>query len=83
MAAGGITYLLVNPLNKVIYLLRCIYLESLETGADLLAELQAFPLSPPARGRAALYTRARMTEGYLGLYGDLLAAWRVVRRRAA
>src|SRR5438093_1948985 len=54
MAAGGITYLLVNPLNKVIYLLRCIYIESLETGADLLAELQAFPVSPPARGRAAL-----------------------------
>ena len=47
---------------------------------------------PSARERLAdaaraaeppLYTRARMAEGYLGLYGDLLAARRVVRRGAA
>lgn len=57
----------------------------------LLAALQELIVDTSARGRladaarerAALYTRARMTEGYLGLYGDLLAARRVVRRRAA
>jgi hypothetical protein len=51
MAAGGITYLLVNPLHKVIYLLRCVYIESLETGADLLAELQTFPVPRAAHSR--------------------------------
>src|SRR5207247_5313548 len=60
MAAGGVTYLLVNPLHKVIYLLRCVYIESLETGADLLAELQAFPVPAAARGRpmAVLFVMA-------------------------
>jgi glycosyltransferase involved in cell wall biosynthesis len=40
-------------------------------------------LADAARERAAAYTRARMTEGYLGLYADLLAVRRVVRGRAA
>ena len=51
---------------------------------ELIADTSARErLADAARERAALYTRARMTEGYLGLYGDLLAARRVVRRRAA
>ena len=35
-----ITYLLVDPLLKACYVLRCFYGESLTTGADLLAELR-------------------------------------------
>ena len=35
-----ITYLLVDPLLKACYVLRCFYGESLTTGADLRAELR-------------------------------------------
>ena len=37
---AGLTYLAVNPLAKAVYLLRCFYGESLETGEDLRAELK-------------------------------------------
>ena len=51
---------------------------------ELIADRSARErLADAARERAALYTRAGMTKGYLGLYGDLLAARRVARRRAA
>ena len=52
--------------------------------AELIADASARErLAAAARERAADYTRARMAEGYLGLYADLLAARRVVRGRAA
>ena len=51
---------------------------------ELIADTSARErLADAARERAALYTRARMTEGYLGLYGDLLAARRVRPRGVA
>jgi len=37
----SLTYLVANPLAKAVYLLRCFYGESLETGEDLRAELRA------------------------------------------
>ncbi len=37
---GGITYLLMDPLVKAAYVLRCFYSESLETGADLRVALR-------------------------------------------
>lgn len=40
-ATGSITYLCVNPLIKTVYVLRCFYGESLQTGEDLKAELQS------------------------------------------
>jgi len=40
----GVTYLLVNPLLKTVYVLRCFYGESVHSGADLIAELN---LAPP------------------------------------
>ena len=36
----GLTYLCVDPLIKTVYTLRCFYVESLRTGADLQAELK-------------------------------------------
>jgi hypothetical protein len=40
LACALITYLLVDPLLKATYVLRCFYGESLTTGADLRAELR-------------------------------------------
>ena len=40
LACALITYLLVDPLLKACYVLRCFYGESLTTGADLRAELR-------------------------------------------
>ncbi len=41
----GVTYLLVNPLMKTIYVLRCFYGESVHSGADLASELDQLALS--------------------------------------
>jgi hypothetical protein len=41
-ALAGLTYLCVDPLIKAAYVLRCFYGESLQTGADLRAELKRF-----------------------------------------
>ena len=38
---AGLTYLCVDPILKTIYVLRCFYGESLESGEDLRAELNA------------------------------------------
>jgi hypothetical protein len=38
---GGITYLCVNPLIKAVYVLRCFYGESVQSGADLTAQLKS------------------------------------------
>lgn len=39
--AAGLTYCCLNPFIKAVYVLRCFYGESLQTGADLKAELNA------------------------------------------
>ncbi len=41
-AIVGLTYLAMDPLVKTIYVLRCFYGESLQTGQDLQAELKDF-----------------------------------------
>jgi hypothetical protein len=48
----GVTYLLVDPLMKAIYTLRCFYGESLRTGEDLKVELSRF--SHPLKAVIAL-----------------------------
>jgi len=40
-ALFGLTYLAVNPLMKACYVLRCFYGESVQSGADLKAQLRA------------------------------------------
>jgi hypothetical protein len=49
----GATYLCVNPLLKTIYAVRCFYGESLQTGADLRADLRV-ELTSYSRGRAVV-----------------------------
>ena len=39
-AMAGVTYLCVDPILKTVYVLRCFYGESIQSGADLRAELQ-------------------------------------------
>lgn len=51
-AMFGLTYLCVDPLLKAVYALRCFYGQSLESGADLKADLKQFTL--PLRHLAAL-----------------------------
>jgi hypothetical protein len=41
-ALVGLTYLCVDPIIKTVYLLRCFYGESLQSGEDLKAELKQF-----------------------------------------
>jgi hypothetical protein len=41
-AMFGLTYLCADPLMRAIYVLRCFYGESLQSGADLKAELKPF-----------------------------------------
>jgi hypothetical protein len=54
-ATVGLTYLCVDPILKSIYVLRCFYGESLESGEDLRAELNAFrPALPSVAVLAAL-----------------------------
>lgn len=52
-ALCGLTFLVVNPLMKTFYVLRCFYGESLASGADLQAQLRALRGGPGA-GRAAV-----------------------------
>jgi hypothetical protein len=47
-AMFGLTYLCVDPIVKTVYLLRCFYGESLQTGEDLKAELRQFTFSARA-----------------------------------
>jgi hypothetical protein len=47
----GLTYLCVDPILKVIYILRCFYGESLQSGEDLKAELKSF--AAPSQSLAA------------------------------
>ncbi len=48
MATIGVSYLMLNPLAKTVYVLRCFYGESLQTGADLKVELNRFAVSAKA-----------------------------------
>lgn len=43
-AMFGLTYLCVDPVAKTVYVLRCFYGESLESGEDLKVELKQFAL---------------------------------------
>lgn len=47
----GVAYLCVDPILKTVYVLRCFYGESIQSGADLRAELQR--LADPALRNAA------------------------------
>ncbi len=51
MTMCGLTYLCVDPILKTIYVLRCFYGESMQTGEDLKAELKQF--AAPAQRIAA------------------------------
>jgi hypothetical protein len=42
MATIGVSYLVLNPLAKTVYVLRCFYGQSLQTGADLKVEMNKF-----------------------------------------
>jgi hypothetical protein len=42
----GLTYLCVDPILKCIYVLRCFYGESLQTGEDLKTDLRQFDATP-------------------------------------
>jgi len=44
----GLTYLCVDPILKTVYVLRCFYGESLETGEDLRAELNSLTVASPS-----------------------------------
>jgi hypothetical protein len=48
MSILGLTYLCVDPVVKTLYVLRCFYGESLQSGEDLKAELRQFSVSAPA-----------------------------------
>ncbi|MGA3283776.1 MAG: DUF4129 domain-containing protein [Verrucomicrobiota bacterium] len=45
---AGLTYLCVDPILKAVYVLRCFYGESLESGEDLRAELNSVASQPMA-----------------------------------
>jgi hypothetical protein len=52
-AALGLAYLCLDPLVKAVYVLRCFYGDSLQSGADLKADLHRF-LAIPKAATAAL-----------------------------
>ena len=62
-AIFGLTYLCADPLLKTIYVLRCFYGESLQSGADLKAELKPF-----------VPTGAKVAVAILLLYGIIFTA---------
>ncbi len=43
---AGLTYLCVDPILKTVYVLRCFYGESIQTGEDLRADLRQFQAAP-------------------------------------
>ena len=47
----GLTYLCVDPILKTVYVLRCFYGESLESGEDLRAELNSATVASQSVGR--------------------------------
>lgn len=51
-AMVGLTYLCVDPILKALYVLRCFYGDSVQSGADLKAELKQF--APPLHAKAGL-----------------------------
>lgn len=54
MATIGVSYLVLNPLAKTVYVLRCFNGQSLQTGADLKAELKKFANSAKVVAAAIL-----------------------------
>ncbi len=53
-AMAGLTYLCVDPILKTLYVLRCFYGDSVQSGADLRAELSRFA-TPAARLAVCLF----------------------------
>jgi hypothetical protein len=53
-AIYGLTYLCVDPISKTVFLLRCFYGESVQSGEDLKAELKAFRLRAAAKTAGVL-----------------------------
>ena len=51
-----LTYLCVDPILKAVYVLRCFYGDSIQSGADLRAELQQSQTASPARYAVWLLT---------------------------
>jgi hypothetical protein len=62
-AMFGLTYLCVDPISKAVYLLRCFYGESLQSGEDLKAELKAFRLRAVAKTAGVLLFLALIWSG--------------------
>ncbi len=58
----GLTYLCVDPILKIIFLLRCFYGESLRTGEDLKAELRSIKFEP---GKIAAMILVMLTVGFV------------------
>jgi hypothetical protein len=61
-ALFGLTYLAVDPIVKIFYVLRCFYGESLQSGADLQAELKPFILPSPKIPAALLLVSLLMVS---------------------
>jgi uncharacterized membrane protein len=63
-AMFGLTYLCVDPIAKTVYMLRCFYGESLESGEDLKVELKQFALQarPIAAALVLLLSLASATS---------------------
>lgn len=62
-AMFGLTYLSVDPILKTVYTLRCFYGESLESGADLKAELRGCVVGA-SRGIAATILAVLLVGGW-------------------
>jgi hypothetical protein len=57
---AGLAYLCVDPILKTLYVLRCFYGDSVQSGADLRAELKRFT-APVARLAACLFVLIILT----------------------
>ena len=66
-AMFGLTYLSVDPIAKAVYVLRCFYGESLDSGEDLKVELKQFALQ--ARPIAAALVLVLGLAGSISLNG--------------
>jgi hypothetical protein len=78
---SGLTYLLLDPLFKTSYCLRCFYTDALSTGEDLRTELRA--LLPAGRGAAAiLFAGALVFVSFTGAFAAVPRGSAPTRSRA-
>jgi hypothetical protein len=80
-AAGGLTFLCVDPLLKAAYILRCFYGESLHTGQDIKAELKT--VATPARLAAAALLLVLTLKPFAALGAEPLEAGTSAEPRAS